>query len=83
MVSDVKTTTPALDPELEIPTAAGRSDPSEDQHKYTTARAIELVTEALQISAGLSRLTSKAEEMERNLKDVIEAKERESNKEVG
>lgn len=47
----------------------------EMQHKYTTARAVELVTEALQLSSGLSRLTERAEELERNLKDAIEETE--------
>lgn len=83
MAIDVKTPTSALDPELEIPGAAVPPDPSEDHHKYTTARAIELVTEALQVSAGLSRLTSKAEELERSLKDAIEASERATSKEAG
>jgi len=47
----------------------------EMQHIYTTARAVELVTEALQLSSGLSRLTERAEELERNLKDAIEETE--------
>ena len=45
------------------------------QHRYTTARAVQLVTEALQLSARLSRLTVRAQELERDLKDVIEETE--------